>query len=175
MVTARRAASRRALRDMVPRRTTNLAIAASLCIGFVLCACRAQAPGAASAASPTPTVALAGPTDRSSAGPSLELSPPPLPVAPAHATEVIGTLVGEGGGSSCAYLAAADGTRWYVMYPVGWTLQTGDAPQLVAPDGRVVAHQGDTVHVTGGVPDSAPAFCTCGTPFEATEVLTPSS
>lgn len=101
--------------------------------------------------------------------------PPPsaFPSITAKERELSGTLVGESVGS-CAYLRDPDGKRWAVAYPVGWQVIGGEDPKLVNPAGAVVARLGDPVTVRGEEARPGPAFCAGGTPFQASEVLSPS-
>lgn len=102
------------------------------------------------------------------------LQPPSaFPSTTAKERELSGTLIGESVGS-CAYLRDPDGERWAVAYPVGWQVIGGEDPKLVNPAGAVVARLGDPVSVRGEEVQPGPAFCGAGTPFQASEVLSPS-
>ena len=74
----------------------------------------------------------------------------------------------EGG---CPYLEAADGTRYEVIYPIGWQLDRA-AVQLRDPDGALVAAAGDIVTIRGEVATGMVSTCQIGPIFEATEVVT---
>jgi hypothetical protein len=71
----------------------------------------------------------------------------------------------EGG---CAYLETSDGQRYEVIYPDGWTLQKSPL-QLIAPDGSVVAEDGDELTVRGSEADMV-SICQIGPIIQATEV-----
>ena len=87
------------------------------------------------------------------------------------AGETISGILGadsiEGG---CAYLEAADGTRYQVIYPDGWTLDRS-GPVLTGPDGVVRARGGDEVTVRGSVSSDIVTTCQIGPVFRATEVV----
>jgi hypothetical protein len=120
------------------------------------------------------------------AAPSVEVSPPeetaeaePTPEATEGGGEaeadLVGTLEGdatlEGG---CAWLEAADGTRWQVIWPPGYHLMfepEQGPPLLMGPDGTTVAHAGDRVAVTGEEATDMLGICQVGPFFEAEEVL----
>ena len=70
----------------------------------------------------------------------------------------------------CAYLQSADGGKYEVIYPDGWTLRKSPL-ELVAPDGRVVAEAGDEVTIRGTRADMA-SICQIGPIIQATEVVT---
>jgi hypothetical protein len=71
----------------------------------------------------------------------------------------------EGG---CAFIEAADGTRYEVIYPAGWTIDQGGA-ELRGPDGQV-ALAGETVTVRGSVATDRSSICQIGPIFAATSV-----
>lgn len=73
----------------------------------------------------------------------------------------------EGG---CPYLEAADGTRYEVIYPNGWTLDRA-AMQLRDPDAALVAAAGDNVTVRGELATDMVSTCQIGPIFQATEVV----
>jgi hypothetical protein len=75
----------------------------------------------------------------------------------------------EGG---CAYLEAADGTRYEVLYPDGWTLQVSPL-ELIGPDGAVHARAGDPVTLRGEIATDMASICQIGPIFRATEVVSP--
>ena len=81
---------------------------------------------------------------------------------------ILGADAVEGG---CAYLQAADGTRFEVIYPEGWTLERSPL-QLRSPDGSVVARGGEEVSLRGAVTTEMASICQIGPIFIATEVVT---
>ena len=83
-------------------------------------------------------------------------------------TGILGADVIEGG---CAYLQAADGTRYEVIYPDGWTLERSPL-QLRSPDGSVVARGGEEVSLRGVVTTEMASICQIGPIFNAVEVVT---
>jgi hypothetical protein len=134
---------------------------------------------------PLASVLLALPLALVACGPADTAAPPPeetpIPVEPdngigdgatppAAEETLTGTLGGdtdlEGG---CAWLDAEDGTRYEVFYPDGYEVRF-EPLELVGPDGEVVATEGDTVTVTGGVAEDMMSFCQVGTIFTATGV-----
>jgi hypothetical protein len=80
---------------------------------------------------------------------------------------MLGSDAIEGG---CAYLQSADGGKYEVIYPDGWTLRKSPL-ELVAPDGHVVAEAGDEVTIRGTRADMA-SICQIGPIIQATEVVT---
>ena len=72
----------------------------------------------------------------------------------------------EGG---CAYLEADDGTRYEVVYPMGWQVRLSPLA-LIDPAGEVVAEAGDTITVRGGIADDMASVCQIGPIFRAAEV-----
>jgi hypothetical protein len=71
----------------------------------------------------------------------------------------------EGG---CSYLEAADGTRFEVLYPIGWQLDQG-AAELRGPAGERIA-AGETVTVSGSLARGRSSICQVGPIFQATSV-----
>jgi hypothetical protein len=94
----------------------------------------------------------------------------PLPEQEPGADSLSGTLGGdadlEGG---CAWLSAADGTRYEVIYPAGFEVRT-DPVALIGPDGETVAEEGQEVTVSGVVDSEQMSFCQIGPIFVATDV-----
>ncbi len=135
-------------------------------LGLLLAACS----GAGDAPSPSPS---ASPTEPS-ADPSDSMAP--SPTADATSAEPEGTTVSgvfasdsiEGG---CAYLEAADGTRYEVIYPEGWTLLRNPF-RLQDPEGEIVASGGETITVRGQEATDMASICMVGPIFQATEVVT---
>jgi hypothetical protein len=84
-------------------------------------------------------------------------------------TGILGADSIEGG---CAYLESADGTRYEVLYPEGWTLDRSSA-ELTAPDGTVRARAGDEVTVRGSLASDVGSFCQIGPIFRASELVEP--
>lgn len=72
---------------------------------------------------------------------------------------------------SCAYLEAADGIRYEVIWPDGWTL--GRGLELSDPDGTIVARAGDEVTVRGSRASDMASTCQVGPIFRAIEVVAP--
>jgi hypothetical protein len=109
----------------------------------------------------------AGPSG-SGGQPSLELASQQPSSADGVQTYVgmLGSDAIEGG---CAYLQSADGRKYEVIYPDGWTLHMSPL-ELVAPDGRVVAEAGDEVTIRGTPADMA-SICQIGPIIQATEVV----
>lgn len=107
-------------------------------------------------------------SSESSSQPSLGLSSQQPSVADGVETYVgmLGSDAIEGG---CAYLQSADGRKYEVIYPDGWTLRKSPL-ELVAPDGRVVAGAGDEVTIRGTRADMA-SICQIGPIIQAAEVV----
>lgn len=84
--------------------------------------------------------------------------------------QVTGTLGADSVEGGCAYLEAADGTRYEVIYPDGWTV-TASPLELRNPDDEVVASGGDTVTVRGSHAGDMASICQIGPIFRASEVL----
>jgi hypothetical protein len=111
----------------------------------------------------------ASPSDRAAPSPTDEI----LSLAPSQTgkqgtvTGIFGSDAIEGG---CAYLQTADGTRYQVLYPDGWTLERGPF-RLIGPDGKVAADGGETITVRGSVADDMASTCQIGPIFRATEVV----
>lgn len=87
----------------------------------------------------------------------------------ATVTGSLGSDTVEGG---CAYLQAAGGTRYEVLYPDGWNLRMSPL-QLIGPDGTVHARAGDLVTVRGATATDMASICQIGPIFRATEVVAP--
>jgi hypothetical protein len=141
----------------------------SLVAALLLAACAVSDGGAT--IEPTPT-------DVATRSPSPTESPTRSPTPSAEATppteaDLVGVLNGdaqlEGG---CAWLTEANGRQWEVMWPEGYhvDMATG-SPQLIGPDGQVVARAGDTVAVAGAPVSGAGSICQVGDIFEATAVV----
>jgi hypothetical protein len=81
---------------------------------------------------------------------------------------VEGTLVFDDIEGGCAYVQSADGSKYEVIYPVGWALDRA-AAVLNGPDG-VVVPAGATVRVTGSVVTDRSSICQVGPIFQATSV-----
>ncbi len=136
--------------------------------GVLLCslligACTASPAASGPSASPSSAVP--------SASPSLSLvSPGPTKLAPDGADTYTGVLSFDSIEGGCAYLQAADGRKFEVLYPEGWTLQKSPL-QLLAPDGSVHSRSGDTVTVKGSEATDMASICQIGPIIQATEVL----
>lgn len=134
-------------------------------VGLLLAGCRGT--GDEPSRSPTP-----------SAEPSFDRSvfATPSPTAGASSEKPGGTTISgifgsdtiEGG---CAYLEAADGTRYEVIYPEGWTVLRSPY-RLQDPDGTIVASGGETITVRGEVASDMASTCMIGPIFRAAEVVT---
>jgi hypothetical protein len=113
--------------------------------------------------------ATSSPSNRPTPSPSDDfLSPAPSqPDKQATVTGTFGSDTIEGG---CAYLKAADGTRYQVLYPDGWTLERNPF-RLIGPDGKVAASGGETISVRGSIADDMASTCMIGPIFRATEVV----
>lgn len=71
----------------------------------------------------------------------------------------------EGG---CAFVEAADGTRYEVVYPDGWILDRA-ARELRAEDGRTVG-AGEALTIMGSVATDRSSICQVGPIFVASDV-----
>ncbi len=99
--------------------------------------------------------------------PRASLSPVPLPsTASAQLTGVLGFDTIEGG---CGYVETADGTRYEVIYPNGWQIDTG-TERLMGPGG-ISIRAGQKVILKGAVTDEVASICQIGPLFRATEVV----
>jgi hypothetical protein len=74
----------------------------------------------------------------------------------------------EGG---CAYLQAADGRRFEVIYPEGWAIDRAGA-KLDGPSGEVV-RAGESLTVKGSIARDRSSICQVGPIFEASSVSPP--
>jgi hypothetical protein len=104
--------------------------------------------------------------------PSFSLStdqPSPAPDEGDTLTGALGADAVEGG---CAYLRLADGSRYEVIYPHGWTV-TMSPLALTDPDGNVVARGGEEVTVRGSQATDMASICQIGPIFRASEVVIP--
>lgn len=108
---------------------------------------------------------------------------PPVIQASPDPTKTVGDLPGDGdlftgilandsieGG--CAYLQAADGRRFEVIFPDGWRLQRSPL-ELIGPDGSVHSRAGDEVSVRGAQADDVVSICQIGPIIRAVAVLDP--
>ena len=139
--------------------------AAAIVILLVACAAPAS-PTSSPTTEPEPTATEAEST------PSVELrTPKPSSTSQVDGIELRGTLGFDDIEGGCAYLRAADGTRYEVIYPDGWELRRGPV-ELVSPDGDVVASSGDEVTVRGREATDMASICQIGPIFRATEVIT---
>lgn len=130
----------------------------SLLLGFlVLSACAAgggQRTRHSDVPTPSPTDQIVG----------------PAPSLPAKGVTISGTFGSDAIEGGCAFLQAADGTRYQVLYPAGWTLERGPF-RLVGPGGNVAASGGERVTVRGSVANDMASTCQIGPIFRATEVV----
>ena len=90
--------------------------------------------------------------------------------SPAGGNVVSGTLGFDDLEGGCAFIETEDGTRYEVIYPVGWTLDRASG-ELRSDDGAV-AMPGDAVTVRGAVATDRSSICQIGPIFVATEVET---
>jgi hypothetical protein len=81
-----------------------------------------------------------------------------------------GTLNADAIEGGCAYLQAADGTKYEVIYPDGWRVSSSPL-ELRSPSGEVVATGGDTVTVRGDIAGDMASICQVGPIFQAMEVV----
>ena len=115
-------------------------------------------------------------SNASSADPTAGSSPSDEPTravdpsaTPASIEDTIVGTVGfddiEGG---CTYLQTADGTRYEVVWPEGWSLD----PELnvIDPSGAIVAGVGDELTIGGRIAGDLASICQIGPIFEAVEV-----
>jgi hypothetical protein len=123
----------------------------------------ATAPSADLMPSATPSASIEPtPAERS--------EPPPSPQPSAARSLAAGMTVSgtlnfdqiEGG---CTSLNAEDGTRYEVIWPDGWTLDSSS--NLIDASGAVVAQVGDTVTVAGRITHDMASICQIGPIFEA--------
>lgn len=123
--------------------------------------------GCAPAQDPTGT----GGSDTEGPQPSRAPTPTAAPAATAspRGVAITGTLGADEVEGGCAYLETADGTRYEVEYPDGWTIEAVPL-RLTAPDGEVVARSDDQVTVRGAVAREGRSICQIGPIFEATSV-----
>jgi hypothetical protein len=133
---------------------------AALVLGVIVLA------GCASGGGGEPT---SSPSDQATPSPS-ELTPSPAPSPPGEQATITGTFGSDAIEGGCAYLQAADGTRYQVLYPDGWTLERNPF-RLIGPDGEVAARGGETITVRGSVADDMASTCMIGPIFRATEVV----
>ena len=94
----------------------------------------------------------------------------PTPAPPGNEKTITGTFGSDAIEGGCAYLQAADGTRYQVLYPDPWKLERGPF-RLIGPDGAVVARGGETITVRGSIADDMASTCQIGPIFRATEVV----
>lgn len=119
-------------------------------------------------------------SDRSSASPGDSLPPSagttfsqlPPTAQPGQGESLTGILGSDAVEGGCAYLQAADGTRYEVLYPDGWTVVMSPL-QLIDPDGKVRARAGDLVTVRGATASDMASICQIGPIFQAAEVVAP--
>lgn len=143
-------------------------ILATALIGLLLTACRGGGEPSRGTTSPTP----AGPEpsfDR-----SVFATPSPSPDASASrggGVMISGTFASDSIEGGCAFLEAADGTRYEVIWPEGWTLLRNPF-RLQDPAGQVVASGGETITVRGQEATDMGSICMVGPIFRASEVVT---
>jgi hypothetical protein len=81
-------------------------------------------------------------------------------------TGVLGFDTVEGG---CAFVEAADGSRYEVIYPEGWTVDRSSG-ELRADDGRI-GRVGDAITVRGSTATDRSSICQIGPIILASEVV----
>jgi len=140
-------------------------------LALTLAAVLALTACAGAGSSPSPTTSPEASSMEPSPSPSLR----PSSVQPSRTPggsgdELVGTLGADSVEGGCAYLQAADGTRYEVIYPRDWELQLSPL-QLTSPEGDVVARGGDEVTVVGAEANDMASICQIGPIFRATEVV----
>jgi hypothetical protein len=70
----------------------------------------------------------------------------------------------------CAWLEAKSGQRVEVMYPSSWDVRFHPV-RVIDPSGRVFAHGGDQLQVTGPTDGIGASMCTADRPFQAETVV----
>jgi hypothetical protein len=109
-------------------------------------------------------------TDRQTPEPSLTLASA-QPTPRAGEIMITGRLGFDSIEGGCPYLQTDDGTRYQVLWPTGWELDSrGD---LISPAGEAVAGPGDEVTVRGRVADDMASICQIGPIFRSSEVDQP--
>ena len=107
-------------------------------------------------------------TDRPTPEPSLTLASAQREGQRAGDITITGLLGSDSIEGGSPYLETDDGTRYQVLWPTGWELDSrGD---LVNPSGEAVAGLGDEVTVRGRVADDMASICQIGPIFRASEV-----
>ena len=137
---------------------------AALLMAAALLVLSACAPGDPEGATPSTSP---GRTDAAQPTPRPTATPPP---SPGRGDTITGTLGADTAERGCAYLQAADGTRYEVRYPEGWTLQAAPL-RLTNPDREVMATGGETITVRGRLAREMRSICQLGPIFEAVEVV----
>lgn len=148
------------------RRAILVALQAVL---FSACASAGQ-PGLASttpsASSPPP---LEADPSASPAGSRVRPSLTAAPIRSGPGDIVTGTLGFDAIEGGCAFLETAEGTRYQVIYPDGWSVDRGTG-RLVGPGGRTVG-PGGHVTVRGAIATDIASICQVGPMFRALEVV----
>jgi hypothetical protein len=83
---------------------------------------------------------------------------------------LVGTLGADSVEGGCTYLEAADGERYQVHYPEGWTVRASPL-SLTNPEGEVVARGGAKITVRGRHAGDMVSICQIGPIFSAEEVV----
>jgi hypothetical protein len=83
-------------------------------------------------------------------------------------TSLTGTLGFDDIEGGCVFLGAADGRRYEVIYPDGWSIDRTSAV-LRGPEGQI-AQAGDTLTVQGSIATDRSSICQIGPIFVATDV-----
>ena len=89
-------------------------------------------------------------------------------ITPPTAGSITGALTFDDIEGGCSYVQTADGTKFEVIYPEGWTLDKATAT-VRAPDGTVV-RAGEMLTVDGAVARDRSSICQVGPIFQATAV-----
>ena len=89
-------------------------------------------------------------------------------IAPPTSRSITGALTFDDIEGGCSYVQTADGAKFEVIYPEGWTLDKA-AAILRAPDGTVV-RAGETLTIEGAVARDRSSICQVGPIFQASSV-----
>jgi hypothetical protein len=140
-------------------RTSGLALLAA--IGVVVISACSVGDELQSSGPDQPTPAMSDDFTRPSAT-GAEKSLPPV------SSTISGILAFDDIEGGCAFVEAADGTRYEVVYPEGWML---DMPkrELRTDDGQVV-RAGEALTIRGTVASDRSSICQIGPIFIATDV-----
>jgi hypothetical protein len=121
-----------------------------------------ESPAPGSPRSPIPSPSPGESTPR----PSLTAAP----IRSGAALRITGTLSFDAIEGGCPFLETAEGKRYEVLYPEGWSIDRGSG-RLVGPDGRSV-EPGGTITVRGSIASDIASICQVGPIVRAVEVVT---